>query len=123
VFDQFVLNIDLAPTLLEFARAPVPKTIHGRSLLPLLKDPKTSWRNSFLTEYYQEKQYPRTPTWQAVRTDRWKYISYTDLKEMDELYDLKADPYEMKNLINEPDSQAALKDMRAELQKLRNQTQ
>jgi arylsulfatase A-like enzyme len=123
VFNQLVLNIDLAPTLLELAGAPVSKTIQGRSLLPLLKDTKTSWRNSFLTEYYQEKQYPRTPTWQAVRTDGWKYINYTDLKDMDELYDLKADPYEMRNLINEPDSQAALKDMLAELEKLRKETQ
>jgi N-acetylglucosamine-6-sulfatase len=118
VLDQFVLNIDIAPTLLELAGAPIPKTIQGRSLLPLLKDSKTSWRNSFLTEYFQEKQFPRTPTWQAVRTERWKYINYTDLTGMDEFYDLKADPYEMKNLINEPDSQPALKEMRAELQKL-----
>src|SRR5262249_25477188 len=74
VLDQLVLNIDIAPTLLELAGASVPKTIQGRSLLPLFKDTKASWRNSFLTEYFQEKQYPRTPTWQAVRTDRWKYI-------------------------------------------------
>jgi N-acetylglucosamine-6-sulfatase len=122
VFEQFVLNIDLAPTLLELAGTPIPKTIQGRSILPLLKDSKTSWRYSFLTEYYQEKQYPRTPTWQAVRTDRCKYINYTDLEGMDELYDLKADPYEMKNLINEPDSKAALKNMQAELEKLRKET-
>jgi N-acetylglucosamine-6-sulfatase len=79
-------------------------------------------RASFLTEYFQEKQYPRTPTWQAVRTDRWKYISYSALKDMDELYDLKADPLEMKNLINDPASQPALRDMQAELEKLRKET-
>jgi arylsulfatase A-like enzyme len=123
VFDQFVLNIDIAPTLLELAAVPIPKTIQGRSLLPLLKDPNTPWRHSFLTEYFQEKPYPRTPTWQAVRTERWKYINYSDLKDMDELYDLKADPFEMKNLINEPGSVATLKEMQAELEKLRKQTQ
>jgi arylsulfatase A-like enzyme len=122
VFDQFVLNIDIAPTLLELAEVPIPNTIQGRSLLPLFKDSKVSWRTAFLTEYFQEKQYPRTPTWQAVRTDRWKYIIYTDLKDMDELYDLKADPFEMKNLINEPGSQPALKQMQAELGKLRRET-
>jgi N-acetylglucosamine-6-sulfatase len=123
VFAQFVLNIDIAPTLLELAGAPVPKTIQGRSLLPLLNDPATSWRNSFLTEYFQEKGYPRTPTWQAVRTDRWKYINYADLKGMEELYDLNADPYEMKNLINDSASQPVLSKMQAGLEKLRKETQ
>ena len=46
-----------------------------------------------------EKGYPRTPTWQAVRTMDWKLIHYADLTGMDELYDLKNDPFEMKNLI------------------------
>jgi N-acetylglucosamine-6-sulfatase len=121
-FDQFVLNIDIAPTLLELAGAPVPKTVQGRSLVPLLKDASTPWRTSFLTEYFQEKQYPRTPTWQAVRTDHWKFISYPDLKDMDEIYDLKADPYEMKNLIKQPSSRSTVKQMEAQLDRLRKET-
>jgi N-acetylglucosamine-6-sulfatase len=123
VLDQFVLNIDIPPTLLELAGVPIPKTIQGRSFASLLKDGKTQWRNSFLTEYFQEKQYPRTPTWQAVRTERWKYIKYTDSDGMDELYDLNADPYEVKNLIQQPPFQATLKQMQAELEKLRKETQ
>jgi arylsulfatase A-like enzyme len=124
VFGQLVLNIDIAPTLLELAGVAVPKSVQGRSFVPLLfsNGTKNSLRASFLTEYFQEKQYPRTPTWQAVRTDRWKYISYSALKDMDELYDLKADPLEMKNLINDPASQPALRDMQAELEKLRKET-
>src|SRR5262249_39718096 len=114
ILDQFVLNIDIAPTLLELAGAPVPKSIQGRSLLPLFKDPKAPWRTAFLTEYFQEKQYPRVPTWQAVRTEQWKYIHYVDLQGVDELYDLKADQYEMKNLIKEASAQSALKAMQAE---------
>jgi arylsulfatase A-like enzyme len=53
--------------------------------------------------------------YRAVRTERWKYIHYGELEGMDELYDLKADPYEMKNLIKEPGAQDALKEMKAEL--------
>jgi arylsulfatase A-like enzyme len=100
--EQLALNIDIAPTLLELAGVAVPKAIQGRSLLPLFKDDRAPWRTSFLTEYFLEKPYPRVPTWQAVRTERWKYIHYQDLQDMDELYDLKADSYEMKNVIKGP---------------------
>jgi len=120
--EQFVLNIDIAPTLLDLAGAPVPKSVQGRSLLPLFKDSKAPWRKSFLTEYFQEKQYVRTPTWQAVRNESWKYIHYLDLLDMDELYDLKGDPCEMKNLIKDPKSQSALKEMKQELERLQSET-
>ncbi len=121
--DQMVLNIDIAPTFLELAGVPVPKNVQGQSLLPLFKDPNAPWRHSFLTEYFMETHYPRTPTWQAVRTDRWKYIHYTELNDMDELYDLKADPYEMKNVIKEESAKPALKEMTSELERLRKATQ
>lgn len=119
--DQLVLNIDIAPTVLDLAGAPIPKTIQGRSLLPLFKNPKADWRNSILTEYFQEKSFQRTPTWQSARTDRWKLIHYTELEGMDELYDLKADPYEMKNLIKEPGAKKELEKMHAELKKLQKE--
>jgi N-acetylglucosamine-6-sulfatase len=53
-----------------------------------------------------------------VRSGRWKYIHYLELEGMDELYDLKADPYEMKNLINQPGSDKMLKEVKQELEKL-----
>lgn len=122
VLEPFALNIDIAPTLLDLAGASIPKFIQGRSLLPLFKDVASPWRASLLTEYFQEKQFQRTPTWQAVRTDRWKYIHYPDLKGADELYDLKADPYEMKNLVAEKSAQSSLKQMEAELERLLQET-
>lgn len=115
VLDQVVLNIDIAPTVLDLAGVSVPRTIQGRSLLPLFRQRNGAWRKAALFEYFLEPAYPRQPGWQAVRTDRWKYVHYTDLQGMDELYDLKADPYEMKNLINDPASAAALKDLKEEL--------
>ena len=54
--------------------------------------------------------------YQALRTERWKYIHYTDLENMDELYDLDLDPYEMKNLIDDP---AAADDLSAAKEELR----
>lgn len=117
--DPFVLNIDIAPTLLDLAGAEIPKSIEGRSILPLIKKPGSRWRTSFFAEYFQEKQYPRVPTWQAVRTAQWKYIHYPDLDGMDELYDLKTDPHELKNLIAEPRAQQQLSAMKAEMLRLR----
>lgn len=118
--EQFALSIDIAPTLLEVAGAPVPKDIQGRSLVPLLKGSSRGWRKSILTEFYEEKgtKLPRIPGWQSVRTEQWKYIRYHEREGFDELYNLKADPFEMKNLITEPSAQAALKMMKAELEKL-----
>lgn len=126
---QFALNIDIAPTLLEIGGAEIPKNIHGKSLLPLLKGEKVPWRESFLIEYFSDKVFPRVHKmgYQAVRNDRWKYIHYVELEGMDELYDLKADPYEMKNLVKAPRensaTKVALEKMNAELQGLLNQSQ
>jgi N-acetylglucosamine-6-sulfatase len=122
VFEQLAMNIDIAPTALDLGGAPIPNTIHGRSLVPLLKNPKAPWRTSILSEYFLEGGFPRIPTWHAVRTDRWKYIHYTELEGMDELYDLKADPYEMKNLINKKSAQSTLTELKGELAKLLKET-
>jgi len=108
--DQPILNVDIAPTMLEIGRVAIPAEMQGRSLDPLLKGNTKNWRKSFLSEYFEEPQQRRTPSWQAVRNERWKYIHYTDLEGMDELYDLKADSFEMKNLIHDaPDAVPAMK--------------
>jgi N-acetylglucosamine-6-sulfatase len=100
VRDQMVLNIDLAPTLLELAGVASVVPMHGRSFAPLLRDRAAPWRTAFLAEYFLEKLGLRVPTWQAVRTARWKYIRYPGETEAhDELYDLQADPREERNLI------------------------
>ena len=124
VLDQFALNIDLAPTLLEIGGAPAAKDMHGRSLVPLLRGRKVPWRDSFLIEYFSDKVFPRVLNmgYRAVRTDRWKYIHYTEIEGLDELYDLKADPYELKNLITKKSAESTLKDLKGELAKLLKET-
>jgi N-acetylglucosamine-6-sulfatase len=120
VRDEFALNIDVAPTLLELAGVSVSTPFHGRSLMSLLKGERPEWRNSFLIEYYSDKVFPRIRQmgYKAVRNERWKYIHYFELEGMDELYDLKADPYEMKNIIKQPDAAQALESMKLELEQL-----
>jgi N-acetylglucosamine-6-sulfatase len=124
VRDEIALNIDLAPTLLELAGITVPANIQGRSLVPLLKDTRSQWRNSFLIEYYSDKVFPRMSQmgYKAVRNGRWKYIQYLELPGMDELYDLKTDPYELKNLVTDAGSAQALAAMKREMQRLLKET-
>ena len=122
VRDEFALNIDLAPTLLELAGVNAPMS-EGRSLVPLLNGAGGDWRHSFLIEYYSDKVIPRVRQmgYKAVRTERWKYIHYLELDGMDELYDLTADPYEMKNIINQPGTRSTLDAMKRELERLLGQ--
>jgi N-acetylglucosamine-6-sulfatase len=124
VRDEFALNIDLAPTLLELAGVAAPETMQGRSLAPLLNGKRPAWRHSFLIEYYSDTVFPRISRmgYKAVRTGRWTYIHYLELKDMDELYDLKTDPYEMKNLIHERTAGKALVEMKKEMERLLKET-
>jgi N-acetylglucosamine-6-sulfatase len=89
---------------LELAGVAGSATVQGRSLVPLLNGKRPAWRNSFLIEYYSDRVFPRMAQmgYKAVRNERWKYIRYLELEGMDELYDLKADPYELENLIHQP---------------------
>lgn len=120
--EQMVLNVDIAPTFLDLAGVPTPANVHGRSFLPILRGENPNWRTTFLSEYFMEPGFPRIPSWQAVRTERWKYIHYTELEGMDELYDLKADPYELKNLVGDAASAKMMADLKAELERLLKQT-
>jgi N-acetylglucosamine-6-sulfatase len=120
VRDEFALNIDVSPTLLELAGVSPPEATEGRSLVPVLRSSAGEWRSSFLIEYYSDKVFPRMLKmgYKSVRTSRWKYIHYVELDGMDELYDLKADPYEMKNLINHPSATRPLAELKRELGRL-----
>lgn len=120
--DQMVVNIDVAPTLVELGDAEPLENVHGRSFLPLLEGKDVEWRASFMAEHYLEKVVPRAPPWQAVRTRDWKYIRYPDLEGMDELYHLAADPNEVNNLIADPESQDELAALREELDRILEET-
>jgi N-acetylglucosamine-6-sulfatase len=120
--DPMVLNVDIAPTLLELGGVAVPKDVHGRSLVPLLRGKTDGWRTACLFEYFAEMRFPRIPTWQAVRSERWKLIHYPELEGMDELYDLKADPHELKNVIKDEGVQQTVKELKGDLEKLLRET-
>jgi N-acetylglucosamine-6-sulfatase len=102
----------------------VPAAMQGRSLVPLFQGNRPAWRNAFLIEYQSDKVFPRVLQmgYKAVRNERWKYIHYLELEGMDELYDLKTDPYEMKNLIHQPGAKKALADMKQQMERLLKET-
>lgn len=123
VVTQMVANIDLAPTFLEVAGAQPPTNLHGRSFLPFARGERKPGRDELLYEYYWERNYPYTPTMHAVRTDRWKYIRYHGVWDVDELYDLALDPDETRNLIHDPAHAATAKQLNARLFALLAETQ
>jgi N-acetylglucosamine-6-sulfatase len=121
---EMVQTIDLAPTLLELAGVSDPVARQGRSLVPLLRGERPSWRSSVLIEYYSDTVFPRIRNmgYQAVRTERYKYIDYLELEGADEIYDLSSDPYEMDNLQGSAREQELLPMLRAELVRLQGET-
>lgn len=103
VRDEMVLNIDVAPTILELAGVDVPKAMQGMSWKKLLESDKTpaDWRTSFFFSYFFERPF-KVPSVTAVRTAKGKLIQYPHHPEWTEMFDLENDPYETKNLINDP---------------------
>ncbi len=116
VMDDLVLNTDIAPTFLDLAGLPVPDTMQGRSLAPLVEGRATDWRQSFLAEYFIDPEYPNTPTWVAVRNRSAKLVKYPGHDEWTELFDLSSDPYEIDNLAKEAGRRPLLDQMEAELE-------
>ena len=114
------LTTDLAPTILELAGAPALPGIDGRSLVPLFARTPADWRKSFLIEYTTDIVFPRTLKmgYDAVRTERYKFIRYRELAGMNELYDLQQDPFELTNLIGSPAAAGLRQQMETELARL-----
>ena len=104
VVEEMAANIDIAPTILDIAGIKEkPPQFAGDSLLPLAEGKKVDdWRDTLLYEYYWEFNFPQTPTTFAVRSDDFKLIQYHGIWDTDELYDIKNDPKEMHNLIDDP---------------------
>ena len=115
VVEGVVANLDIMPTVLAVAGVAPPAGLDGADFLPLAQGKRVPWRDSLLYEYYWERNYPQTPTVHALRTDQYKYIRCHGVWDIDELYDLKADPYEANNLIFSPAHAAVVKQMNARL--------
>ncbi len=96
--DAMALNIDVAPTLLDFAGVAAPKSMQGASLRPLVRGEAPKWRDDWFYEHHTAIKI--IPPSEGVRNARWSYVRW--LKDannpVEELYDLQADPLQERNL-------------------------
>jgi arylsulfatase A-like enzyme len=100
-FELMALNLDLAPTLLDYAGVPQSSLMQGASLRPLVeKSDARRWRiDWFYEHHYGPKIIPPS---EGVRTERWKYVRYVNESPVvEELFDLKRDPLERRNLVGD----------------------
>lgn len=115
-----IQNIDYAPTFLEVAGVPIPATIQGKSLLPVLKgETPADWRNAIYYFYSGERTH-RVAAHDGVRSDRYKLMHFPSTKEWN-LFDLEKDPREMKSVHEDPAYASVLADMKKTYEEQRRQ--
>jgi arylsulfatase A-like enzyme len=131
--DPMVLNVDIAPTVLQLAGGQPPKEMQGRSVVPFARipppgalppdmKPREAW-------YYEYFEFPdvshNVNKHRGIRTTKWKLIHYYappfNFGQEWELYDLEKDPEERVNLANRPAMQATVKELREKLDALRKE--
>jgi uncharacterized sulfatase len=110
--------LDLYPTLAELAGVRAPTGLHGRSLMPLLKNPESKWDHAALT---QVRRGPAASAYMgySVRTEKWRYTEWDNGKRGAELYDELDDPQESNNLSADARHRKAVVEMQRLLQRMR----
>jgi N-acetylglucosamine-6-sulfatase len=119
VVHEPVLNIDIAPTLLDIAGVPIPGSMQGASFAPLLRGDNVEWRDEIFYEYFADFPYQVPPS-QAVRTDRWLYVEY-ERGLPPELYNTAADPRQLVDLIDDPAHSQVRQELSQQLADLRRE--
>ncbi len=119
VNEAMILNVDFAPTFLEYAGLKTPTEVQGRSIVPLLGGTKPKdWRTSMYYRYYHYPADHKVQPHYGVRDERYKLIHFDRINEW-ELFDLKNDPRELKSVYDDPGYSDVRKKMLAELKRLR----
>ncbi|MFQ5809944.1 MAG: sulfatase/phosphatase domain-containing protein, partial [Armatimonadota bacterium] len=117
VRSQYSHAIDVAPTILDAAGLGFADEVDGASLVPLGTDTDADWREDVVCETHGHGE---EHLGRAVMADRYKYVA--NKGQMDELYDLAEDPYEMVNLIGDPAHGDVLSEMQQRLSRWQEST-
>lgn len=118
IAEQMVLNVDVAPSVLEMAGVAIPKKMEGESFVPILRSASTLGRKAWLYEYFRDFPY-RVPTMQAVRTEKYLYVEY-DGRRKAELYNVVKDPRQLNNLMSKPEGNRLSEQLKNILDDLQN---
>lgn len=119
VIDELVQNLDLAPTLLDFADVQIPSSMQGKSFRKLMNGKSKNWRDAIYYTYYEYPSVHMVKRHYGVATKRYKLIHfYYDIDEW-EMYDLQEDPKEMKNIYADPEYAEVREDLHQKLKELR----
>ncbi|HEY9259995.1 sulfatase [Chitinophaga sp.] len=114
---DFVMNLDLAPTVLDAAGVKIPADMQGESFLPLLKNPKQKGREAMFYHYYENGEHSVSPQF-GIRTQRYKLIRYYKRISAWELFDLDKDKSEMTNLYGKKGYEAITAQLKKQLSAL-----
>lgn len=114
---EMVLDIDIAPTLLELAGVKPRKEMQGKSMITLANEGDPHWRKEWLYDYYEFPGYEDVRQHRGVRTETHKLMHFYTVDEW-EMYDIATDPEEKNNLYGEPAHAAKQKELMAALERL-----
>lgn len=114
---QMILNIDLAPSILEMAGLPAPNSMEGKSFVPAMKSRSFPGRSAWLYEYFGDFPF-RVPASCAVRTENHIYIEFEGRRGC-ELYDIQSDPRQLNNTIRTEEGKKIAREMKALLEDLK----
>jgi len=132
--ERMIMNVDVAPTLLDFAGIDIPETMQGKSLKPLLQDKSMEWRDHIYYSYYENTWAMRAleqvelsdPSFnfftahrigphRGIRDERYKLIEYYSENHYWELFDLQDDPHELRNLFEDANQARRIETMTRKL--------
>ena len=116
-------GLDVVPTLCDYAGAPIPERLKGRSLRPLVEGTAEHWRDHLVVETeFGLHSHPFGIAGRAVVSDRHKYMVYSKGEHREMFIDLQSDPGELTNLIDSPDHTEAIQHHRELLKQWQTET-
>ena len=123
VIDEFVLNIDIAPSIISAAGSQIPEVMQGRDFSELyLSGQNKKWRKDFFYEHPFVTSEERIPSSEALVTHTGKYILWPHYR-YEEYFDLENDPFEKNNLITVPEYEGKIREMNTRFMELKSHAQ